>query len=103
MVDEDHSGEISAVVLEHFLDGVVDDTRGDKAAGLARGKGNSLGGEVERYLQGALDPRLTAREIVAEMTGGKEQTTFEAVKRFLLQGSATLAGCERVSEAANSS
>lgn len=88
MVDEDHSGEISTVELEHFLsaacdvDGLAGDNNGGAGAGIS-----AITGDVERYLSTIMDPELSAHELVALMAGGCQVVAFEDIKRFVLEGS----------------
>jgi len=88
MVDEDFSGEIETVVLEHFLRGVL----GDDAKSESR-----RGGDVERYLQSILDCELTASQAVLQIAGDRPVATFEEVKQFVL-----LAAGDRKEEEAHS-
>merc|ERR1712113_392001 len=84
MVDEDHSGEMSTVVLLHFLESVFGDTDNELDGSRPRNGGST--GDVERYLRGVLDPRLTPPEVVAHIAGGRDAITFEEVKQFVLEG-----------------
>lgn len=76
MVDEDCTGEIESVVLEHFLRGVLVE---NGAKGEAR-----RGGDVERYLQSILDCDLSASQAVRQITQDRNVATFEEVKQFVL-------------------
>jgi len=80
MVDEDHSGEISAVVLEHFLQSAIDQKElGDSDVG-------NIQADIERYLCSVLDPKLTATELVSRICGERQMATFEDFKRYVITG-----------------
>jgi len=74
MVDEDHSGEISCIELEHFLGGVCDDIAG----------GDVTLGPVEQYLQGVLDLQKPAA-LVTHIARGQDIVRFENLKRFVME------------------
>lgn len=80
MVDEDHSGEVGTVELEHFLVRVCDPVSQEHGSG-----GPSNTADVERYLRGILDPELRAAEAVSCIANGREVVTFEDVKRFVVE------------------
>jgi len=82
MVDEEHSGEMSAVVLEHFLEALSSDASGNRGSG----GGGGGHGDVEQYLRGVLDAKLIGSEVVQQVAGGRDIVTFEEVKRFMLEG-----------------
>eukprot|EP00746_Dinoflagellata_sp_MGD_P128828 gnl/MRDRNA2_/MRDRNA2_63116_c0_seq1.p1 gnl/MRDRNA2_/MRDRNA2_63116_c0~~gnl/MRDRNA2_/MRDRNA2_63116_c0_seq1.p1 ORF type:complete len:1006 (+),score=159.72 gnl/MRDRNA2_/MRDRNA2_63116_c0_seq1:90-3107(+) len=89
MIDEDHSGEISTIELEHFLRTACDEAGMSNPLSAA-----SSAGDVERYLKSILDPELTASEIVARIAKGHEVVTFEVLKSFVIAGAC--AGTEAV-------
>lgn len=77
MVDEDCTGEMESVVLEHFLRGVLFENG-------AKSETSRRGGDVERYLQSILDSDLTASQAVRQITQDRNVATFEEVKQFVL-------------------
>lgn len=81
MVDEDCSGEMETVVLEHFLRGVLVD--GEAKAESARHRGTSSG-DVERYLQSIIDCESSAAQAVRRIAGERTVVSFEEVKQFVL-------------------
>jgi hypothetical protein len=88
VVGEDHRGVFGAAELERVLDG---------CAGVGEAC-DSFGGS-ERYLRAALDPELTASEIVRQIACGGCEVTFEALKDFVIRrqdasSAALLAGTE---------
>jgi len=89
MVDEDHSGEVSTVVLAHFLNSVwaENETNDD-------GSPTSTIGDVERYFRGVLEPGLSVPEMASRIAGGRTSVTFEAIKDFLLDASSFSGGCK---------
>lgn len=90
LVDEDHSGEISTVVLEHFLSAACNGD-GDNAAG---DNGDNAGGggtsDVERYLRSVLDSEFAVHSAMADLSAGREYVTFEDIKHFLLNGGGSM-------------
>lgn len=80
MVDEDHSGEISTVELEHFLRTACD------GHPSPAGTGGPRLGDVERYLRSVLDPEATAGDIIARIAGDRRVISFEELKWFVLDG-----------------
>lgn len=87
LVDEDHSGEISTVVLEHFLSAACSGD-GDGAAGVDNGDNAGGGGtsDVERYLRSVLDSEFAVSNAMADLGAGRDYVTFEDIKHFLLTG-----------------
>jgi len=74
VVGEDHRGVLGAAELERVLDG---------CAGVGEAC-DSFGGS-ERYIRAALDPELTASEIVRQIACGGCEVTFEALKDFVIR------------------
>mmetsp|Transcript_41863 Transcript_41863/g.76745 ORF Transcript_41863/g.76745 Transcript_41863/m.76745 type:complete len:108 (-) Transcript_41863:57-380(-) len=81
MVDEDHSGEVGTVELEHFLARVCDPV--PPGAGQPSASPSGMG-DVERYLRGILDPDVRAAEAVACIANDRDVVMFEDVKRFVV-------------------
>lgn len=81
MIDEDNSGEISTIELEHFLHAACDESGMSSVMHAA-----SSPSDVERYLKSIIDPQLTASEIVARISQGDEIVSFEDLKRYMVEG-----------------
>eukprot|EP00930_Biecheleria_cincta_P056270 TRINITY_DN42419_c0_g1_i1.p1 TRINITY_DN42419_c0_g1~~TRINITY_DN42419_c0_g1_i1.p1 ORF type:complete len:1000 (-),score=138.39 TRINITY_DN42419_c0_g1_i1:47-3046(-) len=91
IVDEDHSGEIGTVVLDHFLTAALgngeEKGEGENSArshksSLAAGQSGT--GDVERYLQSILGANITASQAIQQIAGDRSWVTFEEVKQFVL-------------------
>jgi len=76
MVDEDHSGEMGAIVFEHFLQSAHD----SKESGCEAQPGQT---DVERYLHSVLGAWTDHTGLVAQIGKGRESVTFEAIKDFV--------------------
>eukprot|EP00931_Biecheleriopsis_adriatica_P056292 TRINITY_DN33357_c0_g1_i1.p1 TRINITY_DN33357_c0_g1~~TRINITY_DN33357_c0_g1_i1.p1 ORF type:complete len:1061 (+),score=215.07 TRINITY_DN33357_c0_g1_i1:59-3241(+) len=98
MVDEDHSGQIETLVLEHFLSAALGDSQAEEEGGTggslssssreraspaSRSRSGGVG-DVERYIRSILDPSLTARDATARIAGDRKKVNFEEVKQFIL-------------------
>jgi serine/threonine protein kinase len=79
MVDEDHSGEVGVIELEHFLS-----TACGEVSSPARPSSNT--GDIEKYLRSVLDPSTDAVEAVTCMAAGRDVVAFEDLKRYMLEG-----------------
>lgn len=75
MVDEDHSGEVGVVELDHFLSNALGNTSHEP----------SQVGDVERYLCGVLDPKVHESGAVERLARGSQLVYFEALKQFVLE------------------
>lgn len=108
MVDEDHSGEIGKVVLEHFLVATFGD-EDEVSTAVARngpiaGGGRSGAGDVERYLRSVLGPDLVVSEAMRRIAPNRDVATFEEVKEFILNSAKDLSeAASQLEEISNSS
>jgi Ca2+-binding EF-hand superfamily protein len=99
-VDEDCSGEVGTIELEHFLTTASGSgytprstaSEADASYGYAgshsRAKevSRSFASDMERYLRGVLPPDLDVTEAVACMARGRDVVAFEDLKLFVLGG-----------------
>jgi len=77
LVDEDHSGEVGVVELEHLFDAAC-----GRAGGSIRPRTAT---DVERYLRNVLGPGLEAAQGVELISSGSDSATFEDFKRFVIE------------------
>jgi serine/threonine protein kinase len=85
MVDEDHSGEVGIIEIEHFLSAVCNNGEAQQGKPPTPTRGSATS-DVEKYLRGVLDPDICAEEVVDLTAGGRNVVTFEGLKRYLLEG-----------------
>eukprot|EP00927_Polykrikos_kofoidii_P039249 TRINITY_DN33676_c0_g1_i1.p1 TRINITY_DN33676_c0_g1~~TRINITY_DN33676_c0_g1_i1.p1 ORF type:complete len:978 (+),score=110.97 TRINITY_DN33676_c0_g1_i1:119-3052(+) len=71
-IGAEHRGILSVAEFKHVLD-------------LGATKGIDWAGGAEHYIRGALDPELTATEIVHQVAKQGEEITFEALKEFVIR------------------